>query len=53
VACICGGDNEMSCKGATTGAVSTSHELRLLIWKSKSKPQLEVTLRLKLVCDLN
>lgn len=29
--CICGGDNEMSSKGATTAAVSTDHKLRLVI----------------------
>ena len=29
--CICGGDNEMSSKGATTAAVSMNHELRLVI----------------------
>lgn len=31
VACIYGGDNEMSSKGTTTAAVSTNHELRLII----------------------
>ena len=29
--CICGGDNKMSSKGATTTAVSTNDELRLVM----------------------
>jgi len=53
VAYICGGDNEISSKGETTRAVSTNHELRLVIeveveTAAGGDVEVEVRLRFKL-----